>query len=124
MENAVKEDIIEASELACSHSFIKEFPDGYDTVIGENGKSLSGGQQMKIALARAIIKKPNILLLDEVTAALDLNSEMEVALIIKRLKSLMTVIIVTHSTEFIAISDVIYNLENGVIQQSENNTNS
>ena len=102
------------------HKFIMEFQQGYATVVNENSSNLSGGQRQLIALARALYKKPKLLLLDEATAAMDRRTEKFVVSLIKKLKHEMAVVIVTHRGQLAGIADTIYVIENNSISISGN----
>ena len=107
------EEIIQAARSASAHDFILEFPQGYDTIVGERGMKLSGGQKQRIAIARAIIKKPDILILDEATSALDNVAQTAVQKAINRISKERTVIIVAHRLSTIIDADKIIVVENG-----------
>ena len=112
---ATHEEVIQAAKLANADSFIRELPDGYNTLVGERGVKLSGGQRQRVAIARAILKNAPILILDEATSALDSESE---ALIQEALANLMkgrTSIVVAHRLSTIAGLDEIVVLKNGKI---------
>ncbi|MBA7684776.1 putative multidrug export ATP-binding/permease protein [subsurface metagenome] len=107
------EEIVQAAKTANAHSFIQEFPRGYDTTVGERGMKLSGGQKQRIAIARAIIKKPDILILDEATSALDEISQTLVQEAIDGMSKERTVIVVAHRLSTIINADKIVVVENG-----------
>ena len=112
---ATREEVIKAAKLANADEFIRELPDGYETLVGERGVKLSGGQRQRVAIARAILKNAPILVLDEATSALDSESE---ALIQEALANLMrgrTSIVVAHRLSTIAGLDEIVVLKNGKI---------
>jgi ATP-binding cassette, subfamily B, bacterial len=116
--DATQDDIVRAATLANAHEFITRMPQGYDTVVGERGDTLSGGQRARIAIARAIIRDAPILLLDEPSAALDPESE---ELIFEGLSRLMygrTSITIAHRLATVRRADVIYVLDQGVISES------
>ncbi len=94
--NASYEEVLRASRLANAHNFIMKLPDGYDTVVGERGHTLSGGERQRIAIARAILHDPKILILDEATSALDTETEKEIQTALARLCEDRTTIAIAH----------------------------
>lgn len=113
-----REDVIRAAKMANAHDFIMEQPDGYETILAENGINLSGGQKQRIAIARAILKDAPILLLDEATSALDNESERLVQNALENFKQGRTVIIVTHRLSTIKNPDMIYVISEGKVMES------
>ena len=101
-----------------SHQFITEFPDGYQTWVGERGVNLSGGQKQRIAIARAVLLAPRILILDEATSALDSESEGLVQEALERLMQDRTVFIIAHRLATVRRADRILVLEKGRIVES------
>ena len=116
-EDASDEEIEQAARLANVEEFVNHLPEGYDTVIGENGASLSGGQKQRLAIARAVLKNPSILILDEATSALDTVSEYLVQEALDRLMEGKTTIIIAHRLSTIQNADKIIVLESGRIVQ-------
>lgn len=106
-----------AAEMADANSFIKEFKDGYDTIIGERGVGLSGGQKQRIALARAIIKDPAILILDDTTSSVDIETEHEIHKTLKEYYCDKTTFIIAHRISSVKNADLILVLENGKITE-------
>jgi len=117
VENISDDKIKDAAIAANAHGFIKELPDGYNTIIGERGVSLSGGQKQRIAIARAIVKNPPILILDEATSSLDSESEKHVQSAIENLMSERTVFVIAHRLSTVHNANKILVLENGKIVQ-------
>ena len=109
------EELIKAAKYADAHSFITELPEGYDTIVGDKGMRLSGGQAQRIAVARAMLREPEILIFDEATNALDSISEEAVQNAINEISKEHTVIIIAHRLSTIANADKIIVLEDGQI---------
>jgi ATP-binding cassette subfamily B protein len=110
---AKRREIVHAAELANADAFIRELPDGYNTMVGERGVTLSGGQQQRIAIARAVIRDAPILILDEPTTGLDATSE---ALVLDALRQLMrgkTTIMIAHSLATLQEADQIFVVDHG-----------
>jgi ATP-binding cassette subfamily B protein len=114
------EQIMECAKAANAHDFIMEFPDGYDTEVGERGARLSGGQRQRIAIARALLKDAPVLLLDEATSALDSESEEQVQKALEALMKGRTTIVVAHRLSTIQNADRILVLEGGKICEEGN----
>ena len=107
------EQIYAAAEEANAFSFINQFPDKFETIIGERGLNISGGQKQRIAIARAILRNPQILLLDEATSALDAASEYLVQEALEKIMKKRTVIIIAHRLSTIKNADLIAVLDRG-----------
>jgi len=115
---AQEEDIWEALEFAAAADFVRRLPDGLDTQIGDRGIKLSGGERQRLVLARAILRKPAILVLDEATSALDSENEAKIQAAIEKLKGQMTIIVIAHRLSTIKNADQVIVLDQGrVIQQ-------
>lgn len=116
--DAPMEKVIEASRKACCHDFIMALPDGYDTVIGEGGASLSGGEKQRISIARAIMKDAPIIILDEATANVDPESEQELTAAIEALTKEKTILMIAHRLKTVRHADNILVIDKGRIVQS------
>lgn len=117
-KDATDEEVMEAAQKAFCDEFVEKLPDGYNTVIGENGSKLSGGQRQRISIARAILKDAPIILLDEASASLDVESETFVQKALSRLIANRTVIMIAHRMRTIANASKLIVLEDGhVVEQ-------
>ncbi len=115
VENATEEQVIEAAKIANAHDFIMEKEEGYQTNVGDRGCKLSGGQRQRISIARAVLKNPPILILDEATAALDTESERAVQEALERLMSNRTTVAIAHRLSTIKDADEIIVVDEGRI---------
>ncbi|TAJ12578.1 ABC transporter ATP-binding protein [Marinilabiliaceae bacterium JC017] len=118
--NATDEEVIRVAKLAQCDDFIRKMPNGYSTIIGENGETLSGGERQRISIARALLKDAQIVLLDEATASLDVENETKIQAAISELVKNKTVIIIAHRMRTIANADKIVVLENGEVVECGN----
>ena len=116
--DASETEIFAAARAAHAHDFIMNFPDGYETTVGEHGLQLSGGQRQRIAIARALVKNAPIILLDEATASLDSESERHVQEALTELCSGRTTLVIAHRLSTIMHSDCILVVENGLVTES------
>jgi len=101
--------------MAKADEFISQLPEGYDTIIGERGVGLSGGQRQRIALARTILKNPSILILDDTTSSLDLETEHEIQRMLDKFCQLRTTLIIAHRISSVKNADKIFVMDSGQI---------
>ncbi|MBQ8078681.1 MAG: ATP-binding cassette domain-containing protein, partial [Oscillospiraceae bacterium] len=118
--DAPMEQVIEAAKKACCHDFIMQLPDGYETVIGEGGASLSGGEKQRISIARSIMKDAPVIVLDEATANVDPENEAELMQAIEALTKEKTIIMIAHRLKTVRDADQILVIANGRIAQQGN----
>lgn len=114
---ATTDEVYEASRLANIHDFITQLPDGYDTVVGERGLKLSGGEKQRVAIARVILKNPRILVFDEATSSLDSHSEQIILASLAAVAKQRTTLVIAHRLSTIADADIILVLENGRVKE-------
>ena len=119
-DNASQEEILEACKFAAADEFVEKLPNGYNTMIGENGVRLSGGQKQRVSIARAILKKSPIILLDEATSSLDAESEEIVQNAINNLTKNKTTLVIAHRLSTIHSANKIFVMKGGVIINSGN----
>jgi subfamily B ATP-binding cassette protein MsbA len=115
IKNPPMDKIIEAAQAANAHNFISEIENGYDTLIGDRGIKLSGGERQRLSIARALLKNPPILILDEATSSLDTESEILVQQAIERLMKGRTSIVIAHRLSTVQNADMIIVLNEGEI---------
>jgi ATP-binding cassette subfamily B protein len=113
--DADEKDIIEACKTANIHDFIVSLPEGYDTVVGDRGIKLSGGEKQRISIARTLLKNPKIVIFDEATSALDSNSENLIQQAIEPLLKSRTSLVIAHRLSTIISADVIYVIKDGSV---------
>ncbi len=115
--DATDEQVIEAAKIAEAHDFIMGLPQGYDTIVGERGQKLSGGQRQRISIARAILKDPPILILDEATSSVDNETEAAIQRSLERIAVGRTTIVIAHRLSTVRNADRIFVLENGALKE-------
>jgi ATP-binding cassette subfamily B protein len=115
---ATHDEVLAVARAAAIHEFIESLPDGYDTQVGERGLALSAGERQRIAIARALLRRPAVIVLDEPTAALDPISEQEIVLTLSTLLRDCTAIIITHRHSLAEIADQIIVLKDGRVAQT------
>lgn len=116
-QDATHEDVVEAAKKACCHDFISKLPDGYNTVIGEGGATLSGGEKQRISIARAIMKDAPVIILDEATANVDPENEKDLVDAIDALTREKTIIMIAHRLKTVRHADQIFVVDKGRIAQ-------
>lgn len=114
------EEVVEAAKVANAHDFILQMTDGYDTIVGERGVGLSGGQKQRISLARALLKNPSIIILDDTTSAVDMETETQIQKALGSIHAKHTVFIIAHRISSIKDADQILVLDNGKIIETGN----
>ena len=115
-EDLKKNDIEEAVRKANLDEFVEELPEGLNTIIGEKSSKISGGQAQRIGIARAIVKKPSILIFDEATNSLDINTEEQIMSGIKKLKGELSIIVISHNSNCLKICDEIIDLDEKLVK--------
>lgn len=120
--NATENEISDSLKLACAYEFVSKLPDGIDTIIGDRGIKLSGGERQRIVLARALLRKPSILILDEATSSLDTENELKIQKAIEGLQGKLTLVVIAHRLSTIEAADNILVIENGKLNKKTTNT--
>ena len=115
---ASEEEIWQTLKLAAAEGFVSELPDGLETILGDRGVRLSGGERQRLALARALLREPSLLILDEATSALDSKNERRIQKAIEGLHGGMTIVVITHRLSTVRGADVIHVLEGGRLVES------
>lgn len=120
--DATADELIRAARIACAHDFIMELPQGYNTPVGERGAGLSGGQRQRMALARAVLQNPRLLILDEATSALDARTERQVCLNLFEAFRGRTVFFITHRLSTVRPADLIVLMDRGAVMETGNHS--
>ena len=115
--DATTEEVIDAAKKACCHNFITALPDGYDTMLGEGGATISGSEKQRVSIARALLKAAPIIILDEATANVDPENELELQTAIAKLTKNKTVIMIVHRLKPVRNADQILVVDGGKIAQ-------
>jgi ATP-binding cassette subfamily C protein len=116
--SALDADIWNSLEIAAASTFVARLPDGLDTVVGDRGVRLSGGERQRLALARALLLEPSLLILDEATSALDSANEGQILEAVARLHGQLTILLITHRLSTVRQADAIHVLSGGRIVES------
>jgi ATP-binding cassette subfamily B protein len=111
------DDIVAAAKIAEAHDFIMDLPDGYNTIVGERGQKLSGGQRQRISIARAVLKDPPVLILDEATSAVDNETEAAIQRSMERITVGRTTIVIAHRLSTVRNADRIFVLDQGRLSE-------
>ena len=111
--DASREDVVAAARRAQAHEFVTALPEGYDTLIGERGLTLSGGQRQRLAIARALLADPRVLILDDATSSVDASTEQEIKGALREVMRGRTTFVIAHRLSTIALADEIAVLERG-----------
>ena len=114
---ATPEEVMRAAKIAKAHDFIMELPDGYETVLGEQDINLSGGERQRIAIARAVLHNPRILILDEATSAIDTETERLVQEAIERLVEGRTTFVIAHRLSTLRKADRLFVIDKGQLKE-------
>ena len=112
------DSIVAAAKIAEAHVFIQALPDGYETIVGERGQKLSGGQRQRISIARAVLKDPPVLVLDEATSSVDNETEAAIQRSMSRITVGRTTIVIAHRLSTVRNADRIYVLEEGRVTEA------
>jgi len=115
--DATLEEVVNAATIAEAHEFIMALPNGYDTIVGERGQKLSGGQRQRLSIARAVLKRAQIIILDEATASVDNETEAAIQRSVEKIAADHTMIVIAHRLSTVRNADMIYVLEHGVLTE-------